>query len=486
MRCGQGGADALYSGVVKNALTTAVWMCTVGATAGCGQIVTETEPGDGACPGADLDVAFGGADSQVYIEGLSVAVDGKCNWVIAGGARGKLDFGGGDVAVDGQTQAFVAKLDPEGGHLWSVGLSGVRLSGKRVIAVDGEDGVFVGGATFDGPMTAEYDNADEVTLIKIDADGKESWRKVMTGNAPADVGFQGGFRRNVTGVGLGSDGGVVIGGDFIGETDFGGVTLASKPLVMDPYPTDYKPDVFVAGYDAGGELLWARGFGGDDYDRHVGLDTTPGGDTVLVFSHSPDSMNPDDSAGLEFVKLAPDGGTVWSKSMVESWTIHGGPSVVATETGGMVVGGTGDLSLSPFCECSPAFAARFGADGEPDIGVPLGDAPEWPPSVVVSSVIPDGENGMLAVGGFADTLLVHGKAMAESSGGFDAFEAHVEEDFDALAASSWGGAADELAVAIARTPDGGRVIAGVEGPMFQEQGESALWTGGARLFVRRR
>lgn len=470
---------------MKSTFPLAALLCAACGTAGCGQVVTETDPEEGACPDAPLDVAFGGADSEIHIEGLSVAVDGACNLLVAGVAQGALDLGGGDLVAAQHPHGFVAKLDPDGGHLWSIGLPGVRLSGKRVIAVDGQGAVFVGGATFGDPNSVEYDHADRVTLIKIGADGEEIWRNVMPGNTPADVGFDWGFRRYVRGVALGPDGGVVIGGELVGETDFGGVTLATEPFVSD-FSTDYKPDVFVASYDAGRELVFARSFGGDDYDRRVGLDTTPEGDTVLSFIHNPDSMTPDDSYGMYFMKLGPDGGTVWSTSLPDSGVVDGGPSVVATEAGGMVVGGTGFLSPGALCGCSPAFAARLGPGGDFELGAQIGDPSEGAETIAVSSVIPDGEHGILVVGGFGDTLLVHGKALAESNGALDAFEAHIEEDFDALAASSWGGAAEDLAVAIARAPNGARVIAGVEGPMFEEQGEPSAWTGGARLFLRRR
>lgn len=454
---------------------------------GCGLFATDPEEDPCQSAPLDLDLELGAGDSQFHVEGLSVAEDGACNLLVAGMAQGEIDLGGGPVGAKDAPFVFVVKLDPEGRHLWSKAFPpGAALAGKRVLAVDSGDGVHLAGTVYTdvdlggGPLGGEpEDGSGEIFLLALDAEGNHVRSRRLAGNVPADVDYSGSFGRVVESVAIDREDGLVIGGHVRGETDFGGVTLASTPFESAPeYPLDYRPDVFVARYDAGGDLVFAQLFGGPDYERSVGLDVTPAGDIVVAFNDSGDGAG--GPSGLRSMKLAPDGSTVWTELAEGSGTVFP-PSVTATEDGGLVLGGHGTLALGPIGTFGPSFVGRYGADGQPPLGAPFegGEVP------VVSAVAPDENDGILALGWFQGTLLVSGKALAESGGGIDAFEAHVELQHDALSGSASGEAGDDLNVALTRTRAGGRLIAGLRGPLFSESSSGTYPSGGARLFLRR-
>lgn len=452
---------------------------------GCGQAITDPEEKE-PCPAGPLDLEFDAGDGSIFVDGLSVATDGACNLLVAGLAEGAINFGGAHLGAAGDPYTFVVKLDPDGGHLWSVALPDMRLDGKHVLAVDSQGAVVLGGTVFEDPTPdVPLDSAPEVTLVKLDADGNELWTRRMKGNVPTDVGYGGSFSRAVESVAAGPDGSVVIGGNFRGETDFGGVTLACEPQESDFQPTDYRPDVFLARYDADGELVFALRFGEDDYDRTVGLDVLPGGDTVVVFNGAPDAGEPSDGYGVVLMRLSPIGDIVYSKILPGSFIGGFSPSLTATEDGGFVLGGLGTLSLGAAGMVEPAFAARFDANGEPLLaGAFVGD--EGVETALVSAVLPDEAGGVSAIGSFRGTLLLQGKIIAEAGSDVDGFEAHVELEHDALSGSASGEEGDDLAVALARSPGGERVVAGLRGPLLTEPGALPPWMAGARLFLRRR
>jgi len=462
---------------------------------GCGQVVADLPPSPdpsspAACGSGALDISFGGENTRPRVAGLSVAVDGACNILLAGTTEGPIDFGGGPIGAPEGPFGFVVKLDPAGNHVHGRALPvGAEIGGKRALAVRPDGSVLVAGtlhADVDlggGPLGGEYEGADHPFLLALDAEGGHVFSKRLAGNLPSATDYKGSFRRSIEGVSVDESGDFVIGGEFQGELDLGGVVVSSKPMPAGAgFPIDYKPDVFVARYDREGNLRWGRQFGGDGYDRRLGLDVGEGGETALVYAHFPDSTLDGDIAGLHFMRLTPEGEPAWSVLAKASMVVSQNPSVRATEDGGMVIGGDGEFVASGIGTFTPAFVARLDASGNLELGRSITSGDE----AFVSAVIPDEKGGIRAAGWFAGALLVGGKAMADSSGGLDGFEMHAAWDDASSAASSFGGAGDQIAVAIARTPEGDHVVAGIEGPLVFDGDPPSPPIQGSRVFVRRR
>ncbi|WP_437812733.1 hypothetical protein [Sorangium sp. So ce1078] len=81
--------------------------------------------------------------------GEGLAVDGAGNVVLAGfflgAGPGTLDFGGGPLPSAGSSDIFVAKLDPDGHHVWSRSYGDPNSQNAAAVAVDPWDNVLVTG-----------------------------------------------------------------------------------------------------------------------------------------------------------------------------------------------------------------------------------------------------------------------------------------------------------------------------------------------------
>lgn len=88
---------------------------------------------------------FGDATEQI-IE--AVAVDGSGNVIVAGWFLGTIDFGGGALTSAGSYDIFVAKLGPDGTHLWSQRFGNSQSQTVSALAVDGSGNVIAAGSFF--------------------------------------------------------------------------------------------------------------------------------------------------------------------------------------------------------------------------------------------------------------------------------------------------------------------------------------------------
>ena len=461
---------------------------------GCGQTVREVDPPEPpptatTCPADPLDLTFGTPQSGTILAGLSVAVDASCNLLLAGTTQGPIDFGGGPIGAAAEPFAFVAKLDPQGKHLWSLVLPpGAVFEGKDVLAVDGQGNIVVAGtqnADVDlggGPLGGEYERAEHPFLLGLDANGSHVFSKRLAGNLPDDVGYQGGFYRTVEGTAFDPEGNFLIAGKFVGEVDLGGVTVTSTPFVIEGFPTNYKPDVFLAKYDAKGTLLWARSYGTESIDYGVSIDVTPSGEVYFLYASLGSSDGITEPFGIRLKKYASNGDIVWEKIYENSTFTNFGGILAVAEDGGVVLGGEGELVWGGIGAFAPAFVARLDANGEPVLGAGI----TGQNLAVVTAVAPDTNDGIRAVGWFDGTLLVHGQSLADASGGYDGFDMHVEWDDKANTVSAFDDAGDEVALAMARSVDGDRVIVGLEGPITQDNEFPGPLSRGTRIFLHRR
>ena len=148
------------------------------------------------------------------------------------------------------------------------------------------------------------------------------------------------------GVGIQSDGNLVVAGDFSGSLELGGQSVQSQ--------NEGTRDVFAAGLDADGGGRWLYTAGGDNSTRGFSLAIGPSDEIVLAGSFIGSSTFGDTaqtSAGeddMHLTGLTPDGRYLWDVTF-------GGDAIdelagVATNSAGTIVacGETrGDLDLGP-------------------------------------------------------------------------------------------------------------------------------------------
>jgi hypothetical protein len=189
--------------------------------------------------------------------GFRVGSDATGNVLVSGHFDGSVDFGGGLLVspVLGLLGAFVAKLDQNGAHLWSMSFDGTGVQEARAMAVEANGNVLLAGA-FSGTLeigattlTSTFSSRD-IFVAKFSSSGVPLWSTRMGGD---------GFSRDTAlGVACDASGNVVVTGFFEGTADFGGESLVAQPG---------SSDVFVAQFTPDGAHLWAKAFGSTAADE---------------------------------------------------------------------------------------------------------------------------------------------------------------------------------------------------------------------------
>jgi len=175
----------------------------------------------------------------------AVAIDAKGNVLVGGQAAGSIDFGGGPLSAQGNPSAFAAKLDPQGGHVWSK----VWGSGKasiNAIAAGPNDDVAVAGS-FSGALAFnemwENPGVDDGFVAVIGPDpGSTSWSRRF-----GDEGSQG-----ANAVAMTSNREVLLAGVHTGAINLGTGPIVSKEGF----------DGFLGKFDDVGCPMWVRAYGG--------------------------------------------------------------------------------------------------------------------------------------------------------------------------------------------------------------------------------
>jgi hypothetical protein len=196
-----------------------------------------------------------------------IAVDTHDKVVLAGSFSGAIDFGGATMASTLGRDVFLAKLGPNGEHLWSKRFGDSFDQECRAVATDRADNIALTGTLYGtidfggGPLT---DMGHDVFVAKLGPSGEHLWSKRF-----GDSQLQDGY-----GVTFDSQGNVIITGRYAGSVDFGG-----GPLV----PGTMSSRLFVAKLDAAdGHHLWSRSFGEGPGPSIGYAVATDGGDNVLV------------------------------------------------------------------------------------------------------------------------------------------------------------------------------------------------------------
>lgn len=270
-----------------------------------------------------------GYAGQHNVVGNSVAVDPDGNILVAGRFEDTVDFGGGPLTSAGGSDGFVAKLAPDGTHIWSKRFGGAGSDEGASVASSATGDLFLTGSfegTVDfGGQTLTSAGMTDVFLAQYSASGSLAWAKRFGG--------AGGDRPGA--VALDGSGGVVLCGGFSGTVDFGGAPLSSAG----------KIDIFLARYSPDGShrssVRW--GGAGDDWGSAVAGDASGGVVIAGTFEQTVDfGGGPYTSAGGPdgfIARYSPAGAHQWSKRFggSDAGNLFEGGNGVAVDRGGNVL-----------------------------------------------------------------------------------------------------------------------------------------------------
>ena len=283
-----------------------------------------------------------------------IRIDSAGNVLFSAQCINTFDFGAGPIAGE-NFDPLLLKLSPDGEVLWGrrwTDMGDQNYKAPVFIAVDAVDRVWVAGtlgrSAIDlggGPLkSAGY---GDVLLALLDPDGNHLWSDRF--GDPA--------HQTVEAIEVGSEGGIMIAGSFMGELDLGAGALVSAgnfDVFVASFwlgSTTWARRGFLARLDAGGAGLWSRDFLVGEIAGIEGTAIDPSGRIAAVGWAFPET-----SEGLDFHR--------W----LRTWTADGEP-LLATNfpvRGGGFPGGIG-VALLPSGTAVVAFASDVALelDGHP-------------------------------------------------------------------------------------------------------------------------
>lgn len=346
----------------------------------------------------------------------------------------------GRAACDGS--AIGAKPYGEGADVEICGVA-ADAAGNLIVAGNFQNTINFGGADLQSPT------AKSIFVAKLDGQGAHLWSRMVTGAQ----------EQTCSGIALGPNGNVVLGGYYAGGSpDFGG----------GPLPPANNVDGFYAKLEAAnGEHVWsaAIGGGGDQSVRGFGVDTAgfvfmvgrfQGQISIGKFTLTADAQNETFVA-----KLASDAAPVLAKRFSASVALHGMKIAVIPATGGAVIAGQiigtgqfGGTTLTGSGNNQDAFLIRL----DPNAGVLWATALVGSNRQQVNSLAIDSSGDVLAAGEFETTVDFGGIPLTATS--VDGFVTRLDGAGKAIWARAIGGLNNQVANSVAVDASGAVLTAG--------------------------
>ena len=291
----------------------------------------------------------GGINSE-FASGI--AVDAAGNSYLTGYfSWTNASFGGVTLTNSGDSDVFVAKYDSAGKVLWAKGARGGLADSGSGVAVDAAGNVYVTGffestnLSFDN-VTITNSGGRDVFLAEYDTQGNALWARNAGGTTYDSA--------NAIAVDVASN--VYVTGVFLSPTiSFGGRTLTNSG----------GGDVFVAKYDSSGSLLWAERGGGNDTDAGDGIAIDPVGNVYVTgdfysgtarFGDLAITNTNPGSSDMFLAKYDAAGNILWARAGGGSGNDYG-KGVVADGVNSVFVTGSFD---SPIASLGGVLVTNFG------------------------------------------------------------------------------------------------------------------------------
>lgn len=235
--------------------------------------------------------------------------------VIAGAFYNTTDFGGGPVTSLGQNDAYLAKLDANGNHVWSRRFGGTGTDGYNGVAVDPAGNVVAGGVfngTSDFGAGALTSMGSDVIVAKYDTNGNTLWTKS----------YGDGATQQANAVATDANGNILVGGHFASLMTFGGAApiASGSPFLYNGFVVKLSP--------AGSEI-WSKSLGTPTPNEILSSLVVDAAGNVYALGYYSGTTNvggpdlptvPVGTTGIFVVKMDANGNHVWSRGFVPTAT----------------------------------------------------------------------------------------------------------------------------------------------------------------------
>lgn len=208
-----------------------------------------------------------GCNSSVI--GCSIVADTVGNTYLTGNfSCATLVFDSTTISGTAGSDFFVAKFDPLGNVVWAKSEGGSGNEAVHTILTDAGGNLYLSGY-FNSPLltlgttTLASAGSTDIFVVKYDISGNVIWAKSVAGT----------FQEGVLDICTDISGNVYVTGGYSNmPVNFGATTITRTG--------DY--DVFILKYDAAGNELWAKSEGGMDWDEGRCISTDPLGNLYVA------------------------------------------------------------------------------------------------------------------------------------------------------------------------------------------------------------
>ncbi len=310
------------------------------------------------------------------ITALSVCVDASGNVFLTGDFTSPITFGSNTLSNPGSADVYIAKYDTNGNVLWAKSAGGIGDDFGRSLSTDSSGNVFLTGTYASSTITfgsttltnaANISNNSFITnifLVKYDTNGNVLWAKSSIGT-----------HEDQGSISVDGGGNVILTGTYSSPM----ITLDTITLInVDSSGSNYE--VFIAKYNATGNVLWAKSAGGTssgesnsartDAVGNVFVAGTFGGSNITFGSTT--LINAGSVGSDAFIaKYDPSGNVLWAKSAGGTDTDRGS-SVSADACGNVFFTGLFDSPNITFDSTTltrtrgssdPMFVVKFDGNG---------------------------------------------------------------------------------------------------------------------------
>ncbi|HKR04109.1 MAG TPA: SBBP repeat-containing protein [Bacteroidia bacterium] len=356
----------------------------------------------------------------------SIATDISGNVFITGSYNGNsmafdtINLGN---QIPSTSEMFIAKYSALGNVLWAKDAGGSDNEVGYNVATDGNGNVIVAGSFYSPTITFwsttltntdSTGNTPDIFLVKFNASGNVIW----------EMSFGGSDDEFCNSVATDDSGNVLVTGYFKSPT----ITFGTTTLINDS--AGYSSDIFIAKYDASGNVLWAKSAGENFEDRGCGIATDSNGDVLMTGSFSGSSIT-------------------FGTTVLTNAGVHGAMFIVKYDAAGNVLW---------------ANSAGSGAGG----------------GLSGNSVAADGNGNILVTGGFWTSTITFGTIVLTNAGNQDLFIVKYDAAGNVLWANSAGGNIDDVGKSITTDANGNVLITGYFSSSILTFGNIVLTNYGAR------
>ena len=414
-----------------------------------------------------------GGTSEDKINSVSETSDG--GYIVGGYFESRsIDLGNGiSLTHKGSTNdsdGMIIKYNAAGEVEWAEGIGGT--SGDVINSVsETNDGGYIVGGDFKSfsidlgngiSLTNKNSGNSDGMIIKYNAEGKVEWAEGIGGTS----------EDRITSVTETSDGGCIVGGYFGSSIDLGnGISLTNKGY----------SDGIVIKYNAAGEVEWAEGIGGTNYDEINSVAETSDGGYIVGGDFNSSSIDLGNGISLTnkgysdgmIIKYNAAGEVEWAEGIGETNNDYIN-AIAKTSGGGYIVGGSfngssielgNGISLrNKGSTYSDGMIIKYNSNGEVEWAEGIGGS-----SIEhIESVAETSDGGYIVGGYFYSSSIDLGNGISlTNKGNYDGMIIKLEKierpTPTVKKAYGIGGTNGDYIKSVAETSDGGYIVGGYFG-----------------------